>query len=40
MILSTYQFTPVGDVKILEPEYCKMGEVVTPPWMILDWKKK
>ncbi len=40
IILSTYQFTPAGDVKMLEPEYCKTGEVVIPPWMIAEWKKK
>ncbi len=39
MILSTYQFTPAGDVKILEPSYAKTGDVMIPPWMVKEWKK-
>lgn len=39
MILSTYQFTPTGAVNIVEPAYCKTGDLVIPPWMIKAWKK-
>jgi branched-chain amino acid transport system substrate-binding protein len=40
MIFFTYQFTPEGGVNILHPPEYRKGDVLVPPWVMKQWKKK
>lgn len=40
MIIYTFQYTSAGKAQMVEPAEYKTGEVLLPPWMIKQWKKK
>jgi hypothetical protein len=40
MIFFTYQFSPSGGANILDPPKYKTSDVLIPPWVVKQWKKK